>query len=89
MKLGFDQTEVNNQLAWFPAMCNKTMFTLLSENVSVTVCFFGLCRLSPGIEELVKKLRANKIDVYLISGGFRQMINVLLSDSISIASVHV
>ncbi|RID57996.1 hypothetical protein BRARA_F01328 [Brassica rapa] len=34
-------------------------------------------RLSPGIEELVKKLRANKIDVYLISGGFRQMINVL------------
>ncbi|KAL0697892.1 hypothetical protein Bca4012_054014 [Brassica carinata] len=34
-------------------------------------------RLSPGIDELVKKLRANKIDVYLISGGFRQMINVI------------
>ncbi|KAL0651581.1 hypothetical protein Bca4012_094272 [Brassica carinata] len=36
-------------------------------------------RLSPGIEELVKKLRANKIDVYLISGGFRQMINPVAS----------
>ncbi|KAF3493087.1 hypothetical protein DY000_02055062 [Brassica cretica] len=36
-------------------------------------------KLSPGIEELVKKLRANKIDVYLISGGFRQMINPVAS----------
>ncbi|CAN6879888.1 unnamed protein product [Brassica oleracea] len=36
-------------------------------------------RLSPGIEELVRKLRANKIDVYLISGGFRQMINPVAS----------
>ncbi|KAF8112495.1 hypothetical protein N665_0064s0120 [Sinapis alba] len=36
-------------------------------------------RLSPGIEELVKKLKANKIDVYLISGGFRQMINPVAS----------
>ncbi|CAE5957870.1 unnamed protein product [Arabidopsis arenosa] len=36
-------------------------------------------RLSPGIEELVKKLRANNIDVYLISGGFRQMINPVAS----------
>ncbi|KAG5046452.1 hypothetical protein JHK86_015858 [Glycine max] len=32
-------------------------------------------RLSPGIEELVQKLKANGIVVYLISGGFRQMIN--------------
>ncbi|KAK7838754.1 phosphoserine phosphatase [Quercus suber] len=32
-------------------------------------------RLSPGIEELVKMLRANNTTVYLISGGFRQMIN--------------
>ncbi|CAN8304808.1 unnamed protein product [Cochlearia groenlandica] len=36
-------------------------------------------RLSPGIAELVKKLKANKIDVYLISGGFRQMINPVAS----------
>ncbi|EOA19198.1 hypothetical protein CARUB_v10007876mg [Capsella rubella] len=36
-------------------------------------------RLSPGIEELVKKLRANNIDVYLISGGFRQMISPVAS----------
>ncbi|XP_010537393.1 PREDICTED: phosphoserine phosphatase, chloroplastic [Tarenaya hassleriana] len=36
-------------------------------------------RLSPGIEELVKKLRAHKTDVYLISGGFRQMINPVAS----------
>ncbi|CAN8292574.1 unnamed protein product [Cochlearia groenlandica] len=36
-------------------------------------------RLSPGIKELVMKLRANKIDVYLISGGFRQMINPVAS----------
>lgn len=35
-----------------------------------------ICRLSPGIEELVQKLKANGIVVYLISGGFRQMINV-------------
>ncbi|KAI9117134.1 hypothetical protein K1719_011300 [Acacia pycnantha] len=31
-------------------------------------------RLSPGIKELVEKLKAKHIDVYLISGGFRQMI---------------
>ncbi|XP_027907820.1 phosphoserine phosphatase, chloroplastic-like isoform X3 [Vigna unguiculata] len=33
-------------------------------------------RISPGIEELVQKLKANGIDVYLVSGGFRQMIIV-------------
>ncbi|TYJ17995.1 hypothetical protein E1A91_A09G091700v1 [Gossypium mustelinum] len=32
--------------------------------------------ISPGIEELVKKLKARNTDVYLISEGFRQMINV-------------
>ncbi|XP_030939035.1 phosphoserine phosphatase, chloroplastic [Quercus lobata] len=36
-------------------------------------------RLSPGMEELVKKLRANNTAVYLISGGFRQMINPVAS----------
>ncbi|KAK9000106.1 hypothetical protein V6N11_082239 [Hibiscus sabdariffa] len=36
-------------------------------------------RLSPGIEELVKKLKSRKTDVYLISGGFRQMINPVAS----------
>lgn len=32
-------------------------------------------RLSPGISELITKLKTNGTDVYLISGGFRQMIN--------------
>ncbi|KAG2380753.1 Phosphoserine phosphatase [Vigna angularis] len=36
-------------------------------------------RLSPGIEELVQKLKANGIAVYLVSGGFRQMINPVAS----------
>lgn len=36
-------------------------------------------RLNPGIDDLVKKLRANNTDVYLISGGFRQMINPVAS----------
>ncbi|XP_021761496.1 phosphoserine phosphatase, chloroplastic-like isoform X1 [Chenopodium quinoa] len=36
-------------------------------------------RLSPGIAELVKKLKAKGIDVYLVSGGFRQMINPVAS----------
>ncbi|KAB2073349.1 hypothetical protein E1A91_A07G077400v1 [Gossypium mustelinum] len=36
-------------------------------------------RISPGIEELVKKLKARNTDVYLISGGFRQMINPVAS----------
>ncbi|KAK9278539.1 hypothetical protein L1049_028108 [Liquidambar formosana] len=36
-------------------------------------------RISPGIDELVKKLKANNIDVYLVSGGFRQMINPVAS----------
>ncbi|KAF0920141.1 hypothetical protein E2562_033444 [Oryza meyeriana var. granulata] len=31
-------------------------------------------RISPGIAELVKRLKAKKVDVYLVSGGFRQMI---------------
>lgn len=31
-------------------------------------------RLSPGIAELINKLKASNTDVYLISGGFRQMI---------------
>ncbi|XP_016680532.1 phosphoserine phosphatase, chloroplastic isoform X1 [Gossypium hirsutum] len=33
----------------------------------------------PGIEELVKKLKARNTDVYLIFGGFRQMINPVAS----------
>ncbi|KAG7955060.1 hypothetical protein I3843_11G052000 [Carya illinoinensis] len=36
-------------------------------------------RLSPGIDELVKMLKANNTTVYLISGGFRQMINPVAS----------
>ncbi|KAL6175427.1 hypothetical protein ACLB2K_052068 [Fragaria x ananassa] len=32
------------------------------------------CRISPGIAELVNKLKANGTTVYLVSGGFRQMI---------------
>ncbi|KAL3513043.1 hypothetical protein ACH5RR_025760 [Cinchona calisaya] len=36
-------------------------------------------RISPGIDELVKKLKTKNIDVYLISGGFRQMINPVAS----------
>ncbi|GAB2289710.1 hypothetical protein Dimus_024019 [Dionaea muscipula] len=36
-------------------------------------------RISPGITELVKKLKAKSIDIYLVSGGFRQMINPVAS----------
>ncbi|GLU12487.1 hypothetical protein SLE2022_291640 [Rubroshorea leprosula] len=36
-------------------------------------------RLSPGIEELIKKLKSKNTNVYLISGGFRQMINPVAS----------
>ncbi|CAL5201807.1 unnamed protein product [Lathyrus oleraceus] len=36
-------------------------------------------RLSPGIEKLIQKLKANRKHVYLISGGFRQMINPVAS----------
>ncbi|KAE8720477.1 Phosphoserine phosphatase [Hibiscus syriacus] len=36
-------------------------------------------RISPDIEELVKKLKFRNTDVYLISGGFRQMINPVAS----------
>ncbi|GAV64412.1 HAD domain-containing protein [Cephalotus follicularis] len=36
-------------------------------------------RISPGIDELIKKLRANNTYVYLVSGGFRQMINPVAS----------
>ncbi|XWS60443.1 hypothetical protein CRYUN_Cryun07bG0036900 [Craigia yunnanensis] len=36
-------------------------------------------RISPGIEEFVKKLKARNTNVYLISGGFRQMINPVAS----------
>ncbi|KAF2312859.1 hypothetical protein GH714_040912 [Hevea brasiliensis] len=51
------------------------------------VCRFSLImlsrlpdnRISPGIDELVKKLKAKNTNVYLISGGFRQMINPVAS----------
>ncbi|PIN11720.1 Phosphoserine phosphatase [Handroanthus impetiginosus] len=36
-------------------------------------------RLSPGIDVLVKKLKDKNTNVYLISGGFRQMINPVAS----------
>ncbi|RWR83217.1 phosphoserine phosphatase, chloroplastic [Cinnamomum micranthum f. kanehirae] len=36
-------------------------------------------RISPGIAELVEKLKAKKTDVYLVSGGFRQMIEPVAS----------
>lgn len=38
--------------------------------------YFSLYRLSPGIDALVKKLKDKNKIVYLVSGGFRQMINV-------------
>ncbi|KAL8557187.1 hypothetical protein ACS0TY_004584 [Phlomoides rotata] len=36
-------------------------------------------RLSPGIDALVKKIKDTNKDVYLVSGGFRQMINPVAS----------
>ncbi|KAG5536456.1 hypothetical protein RHGRI_024027 [Rhododendron griersonianum] len=36
-------------------------------------------RISPGIDELIKKLKAKSTAVYLVSGGFRQMINPVAS----------
>lgn len=36
-------------------------------------------RISPGIDELVQKLKGKGTEVYLISGGFRQMINPVAS----------
>ncbi|KAJ9163527.1 hypothetical protein P3X46_023185 [Hevea brasiliensis] len=36
-------------------------------------------KISPGMDELVKKLKAKNTNVYLISGGFRQMINPVAS----------
>ncbi|KAM0890780.1 hypothetical protein ACQ4PT_026860 [Festuca glaucescens] len=30
-------------------------------------------RISPGIAKLIKRLRAKNVDIYLVSGGFRQM----------------
>ncbi|GAB4824811.1 hypothetical protein Ancab_007681 [Ancistrocladus abbreviatus] len=36
-------------------------------------------RISPGMAELVKKLKAKSTVVYLVSGGFRQMINPVAS----------
>ncbi|KAK5840477.1 hypothetical protein PVK06_009378 [Gossypium arboreum] len=46
----------------------------------------SLCVISPGIEELVKKLKARNTDVYLISEGFRQMINFLGFDANELTS---
>ncbi|KAI3892798.1 hypothetical protein MKX03_000902 [Papaver bracteatum] len=36
-------------------------------------------KISPGIDELIKTLKAKNTDVYLISGGFRQMIHPVAS----------
>ncbi|KAL6908206.1 hypothetical protein ACP4OV_002376 [Aristida adscensionis] len=37
-------------------------------------------RISPGMADLIKKLKANKAEVFLVSGGFRQMIKPVASD---------
>jgi phosphoserine phosphatase len=50
------------------------IFFIQSQNYQKQ-CFF-LCRISPGMADLVKKLKANNTDVFLVSGGFRQMIKV-------------
>ncbi|GFZ17007.1 3-phosphoserine phosphatase [Actinidia rufa] len=39
--------------------------------------FIAFQLISPGIDELVKKLKAKNTAIYLVSGGFRQMINAL------------
>jgi phosphoserine phosphatase len=36
-------------------------------------------RISPGISDLIKKLKANNIEVFLVSGGLRQMIKTLMN----------
>ncbi|KAJ3675562.1 hypothetical protein LUZ60_004604 [Juncus effusus] len=46
-------------------------------------------RISPGIAELISKLRANGTDVYLVSGGFRQMIEpVAIALGIPIENIY-
>ncbi|GJR80785.1 phosphoserine phosphatase, chloroplastic [Tanacetum coccineum] len=48
---------------------------LLSVSANLAVPTFRMTRLSPGIHESVQKLMENGKTVYLISGGFRLMIN--------------
>ncbi|XP_052885324.1 phosphoserine phosphatase, chloroplastic-like [Gossypium arboreum] len=52
---------------WHLLQCPSSLFFLL------------ISKISPGIEELVKKLKARNTDIYLISEGFRQMINHVAS----------
>jgi len=54
----------------YPELVNSDIFG------TMLMIFSSICRLSPGIEELIQKLKAKRKHVYLISGGFRQMINV-------------
>lgn len=44
--------------------------------VFINILWTLMCRISPGIHDLIKTLKANETDVYFISGGFRQMIQV-------------
>ncbi|GJW77709.1 glycerol kinase [Tanacetum coccineum] len=47
-------------------------------------------RLSPGIHESVQKLMESGKTVYLVSGGFRQMVNKIVSVHIQISNLfHV
>eukprot|EP00252_Welwitschia_mirabilis_P008350 TRINITY_DN20155_c0_g1_i1.p1 TRINITY_DN20155_c0_g1~~TRINITY_DN20155_c0_g1_i1.p1 ORF type:complete len:309 (+),score=61.36 TRINITY_DN20155_c0_g1_i1:104-1030(+) len=45
-------------------------------------------RLTPGIQDLVKKLNDKGVDVYLVSGGFRQMIEPI-ADTLGIPQKNV
>ncbi|XP_066336377.1 uncharacterized protein [Miscanthus floridulus] len=36
------------------------------------------CKISPGMADLVNKLKATNVDVFLVSGAFRQMIKAKL-----------
>jgi 2-hydroxy-3-keto-5-methylthiopentenyl-1-phosphate phosphatase len=46
------------------------------QKIRFSVDMFCNCRISPGIAELIMKLKEKSTDVYLVSGGFRQMIQV-------------
>lgn len=88
------QYKTNIELSWTFKVTFVLQFTYihihcsfsLSINGIMEIYVFLICRISPGMPDLIKKLKDNNIDVFLVSGGFRQMIKV---STLSDATLHL
>ncbi|CAD6238010.1 unnamed protein product [Miscanthus lutarioriparius] len=73
----FSKSFMHSNCCTFTCLRHSKHQELKDFSLSIGILQVG-CKISPGMADLVNKLKARNVDVFLVSGSFRQMIKAKL-----------